>query len=388
MRKYNPQMWITLLGAMLALLLAGCGANLGKTVKVSDQQRAKYDSLSVADAIIALEKRVKEAKQANMPLFAPNYFLEASEVLSEAQKSAAKKPKNELLSEVAKGDAILDKGEAMMLVVQNRFAKEIELKGLLDKVNAAGIYPKEYEKVVAELSSLIEKVELEKADKIDQDKDNLIKAMQALDIKSVQYTTLHASDLINLDTKSKGGEKQAPATLATALEAYKYAESHIAQAPHDEETVQRMGEEALFAARHARHVNDQVAMFQNQFKISVEAIVLQQEKQLLDISNGLGHKDLRDQPIEKQAAALAVAASQLVQAKEALEQPKTETKSVTANEQIQVLEKKLKEANDALEQANGLVAARDAQIKMLNITITSMEGQGSAPEEKAPAAVR
>ena len=85
------------------------------------------------------------------------------------------------------------------------------------------------------------------------------------------------------------------------------------------------------------------------------------------------------QPIEKQAATLAVAASQLVQAKEALEQPKTETRSVAANEQIQELEKKLKEANDALEQANGLLAARDAQIKMLNITITSMESQGKAP---------
>ena len=385
MRKHEPQIWMNVISGVFALLLAGCAANVGKSVKVSDEQRARYDSLSVTDAIAALEKRVAAAKLANMPFFAPNYFIEASEVLSEAQKSSTKKPKNALLGDVAKGDAILDKGEAMMAVVQNRFAAEIELKGLLDKFNAAGIYPREYEKVVNQLSSLIQIVELEKADKIDKDKDELIKTMQALDVKTVQYTALHASELINLDTKSKNGEKQAPATLAIALEAYKYAENRIAQTPHDEESVQRAREETLFAARHARYVNEQVLSLQNQFKASVEAIVLQQEKQLLDIATALEHKDLRDQPIEKQAAALAIAASQLVQAKEALAQPKVETKSVSANDRIQELEKKLKDANEALEQANGVLAARDAQIRMLNVTITSMDSQGKAPIESKTA---
>ena len=389
MRKNEHQIWALILSGLLVLLLAGCAANVGKTIKVSDEQRAKYDALSVTDAIVALEKRVTAAKKANMPLFAPNYFLEASEVLSEVQKSSTKKSKNVLISEIAKGDALLDKGELMMAVVQNRFAKEIELKGLLDKFNAVGIFPKEYEKIASELSSLIEKVELEKSDKIDKDKDELIKAMQALDIKTVQYTALHASDVINLDTKSRNGEKQAPATLVIALEAYKYAENRIAQAPHDEESVQRAGEEALFAARHARYVSDQVLNLQNQFKVSVEAIVLQHEKHLLDIANGLGHKDLRDQPIDKQAAALAMVASELVQAqaKEAQAQPQVETKPLVMTDQIQELEKKLKEANDSLNEANGLVAARDAQIKMLNITITSMDGQNTAPVESKTAEV-
>ncbi|MBI3775852.1 MAG: hypothetical protein HY273_09920, partial [Gammaproteobacteria bacterium] len=306
--------------------------------------------------------------------------------LSEAQKSATKKPKNELISDVSKGDAILDKGEAMMAIVQSRFAKEIELKALLDKFNAAGIYPKEYEKVVSDFSSLIEKVELEKADKIDNDKDDLIKAMQALDIKSVQYTTLHASEVINLDTKSKGGEKLAPATFTIALEAYKNAENRIAQVPHDEDAVQSAGEEALFAARHARNVNEQVLMYQNQFKISVEAIVLQQEQQLLEIANGLAHKDLRDQPLDKQATTLATAASQLVQAREAL--AKAEIKPDAANERIHELEKKLSElesklseTTENLEQVNALLAARDAQIKMLNVTITGKDGQSKAPAD-------
>ena len=383
MRKHEHKVWSMAVSSLLALLLVGCATNVGKSVKVSEQQRARYDALSVTEAISALEKRVAEAKRANMPFFAPNYFIEASEVLSEAQKTSAKKPKNALISEIAKGDAILDKGETMMVVVQNRFAKEIELKVLLDKFNAAGIYPKEYEKIISELSSLMEKVELEKADKIDRNKEELIKAMQALDIKTVQYTALHASDLINVDTRNKNGEKQAPATLAVALEVYKQAENRIAQAPHDEASVQRAGEEALFAARHARHISEQVVSLQNQFKVSVEAIVLQQEKHLLEISNALGHPDLRDQPIEKQVAALVIAVGQ--QGKDA--QTKVATRATAANDLVQELEKKIKDANSALQQANGLLMAQEAQINVLRITVADLERQAKAPVKPQTAGV-
>lgn len=380
MHKHEYKVWSVMVGSLLALLLAGCATNVGKSIKVSEQQRARYDALSVTDAINALEKRIAEARRANMPFLAPNYFIEAFEVLSEAQKTSTKKPKNVLISEIAKGDAILDKGETMMAVIQNRFAKEIELKGLLDKFNAVGIYPKEYEKVISELSSLIEKVELEKADKIDRNKEELIKAMQALDVKTVQYTALHASDIINIDTKNKNGEKQAPATLAIALEVYKQAEQRIAQAPHDDAAVQRAGEEALFAARHARHISEQVLSLQNQFKISVESIVLQQEKHLLEISNALGHRDLRDQPIDKQVAALVIAVGQ--QGKDV--QAKLETKTAVANDQLQELEKKLKEANTALQQANGLVATQDARIKELDAKVAELQRQAKAPAAVEP----
>lgn len=378
MRKCEHQIWIMVLGGLCTLLLAGCASHIGKNIKISEEQRAKYDALPVTGAITALEKRVLQAKQINMPFFAPNYFIEAAEILSEVQKAPEKKPKNALISAIAKGDAMLDKGEAMMLVVQNQFAREIELKALLDEFNAAAIYPAEYEKVILELSSLIEKVELEKADKIDQDQAALIKAMQALDIKTVQYTALHASDVINAEAKNKNGEKLVPLTFGVALEAYKYAENRIAQTPHDAGIVQRAGEEALFAARHARHIIEQVLNLQNQFDISVEAIVLQQEKHLFEIASALGHRDLRDQPLDQQVVALISAAGQLLQGAEA--------KPTTGLDQIYALEKKLKEVTHALEQANRQLAAQQARIKMLDAIHIKPSTQ--ITEKKSPDAPR
>ena len=386
MHAQKHHAWVFIFGGLLSLLLAGCAANVGKSIKVSNEQLAKYDTLSATDAIAALEKRVNEAKSVNMPFLAPDYFREASEILSDAQKSSAKKSKNDLISDIAKADAILDKGQTMMAIVQNRLANELELKNQLDKDNAAKIYPKEYEKSVSELSSLIEKVELEKADKIDKDKIELLKTMQALEIKTVQYTALHESEVINENTQSKDGEKQAPATLAEALRVYQDAKNRIAQAPHDEASVKRAGDEALFAARHARYVSERVLVLQNKFKESVEPIVLEEEKRLLDISTALGHKDPRDQPIEKQAEEIAQAAGEIVQG----QQMSKQTVGV-ANDQSKVMEKRLKEANDAMQQANAQLAekdaqlsGKDAQLKILNDQIAQLEEQNkSLVEAKA-----
>ena len=170
MNAQQHHAWSFFIGGLLSLLLAGCAANVGKTIKVSDEQLSKYGTLSAADAIAGLEKRVSEAKNADMPFFAPNHFRGASEILINAQKSPDKKPKNELIGDIAKADAILDKGQTMMAIVQTRFVNELALKSQMDKDNVAKTFPKEYEKSVSELSNLIEKVELEKADNIDKDK--------------------------------------------------------------------------------------------------------------------------------------------------------------------------------------------------------------------------
>jgi len=377
-RKHHA--WVYIFGGLLSLLLAGCAADVGKTVKVSDAELAKYGTLSAADAVAALEKRLNDAKAANMPFFAPDYFRGASEILSDAQKSPEKQPKDELIGNIAKADAILDKGQTMMAIVQSRLVNELAMKDQLDKDNVAKVFPKEYDKSISDLSDLIEKVELEKADNLDKDKIELVKMMQALDVKTIQYIALHDSEVINEDTQSKDGEKQAPATFAEALRVYQDAGNRISQAPHDKESVQHAGADALFAANHARYVNERVVALQNQIKKSIEPIVLEEEKRLLDISTALGHKDVRDQPIDRQAEELAQIAGKIVQG-----QQKSSQAIGAVNGQIKTLEASLKNANDALQQANAQISdksaqlsAKDAQLKALSDQVAQLEEQNKS----------
>jgi len=305
-----------------------------------------------------------------MPFFAPDYFRGASEILGDVRKSPEKKPKNELISDIAKADAILDKGQATMAIVQSRLVNELAMKNQLDKDNVAKVYPREYEKSLGELSSLIEKVELGKEDNLDKDKMALIKMMQALDVKAIQYTALHESEVINEDTQSKDGEKQAPATLAEALRVYQDAGNRISQAPHDEELVKLAGADALFAALHARYVNGRVLALQNQIKKSIEPVVLEEEKRLLDISTALGHKDVRDRPIEKQAEELAQVAGEIARG-----QQKSRQAIRAINDQTNVFEMRLKEANDAMHQAETKLIEKDAQLSDKNAKLSEKDAQ-------------
>ena len=372
MHAQKQHVWLIILGGLLGLLLAGCATNVGETVKVSDEQLAKYDALSVTDAVAALEKRINDAKAADMPFFAPDYFREASEILSDAQKSAPdvqksadKEQKDDLIGRIAKAVAILDKGHTMTVIVQSQLVNELAMKKQMDADNVAKVFPSEYDDSISDLSDLIEKVELQKTDNLDKNKIELLKTMQALDVKTIQYTTLHDSEAINEDTQSKDGDKQAPVTLAKALSVYQDAENRISQAPHDKALVQRAGADALFAARHARYVNERVVALQNQIKKAIEPVVIGEEKRLLGISAALGHRDVRDLPIEKQAEELAQAASAITQSQKAVE---------AVNDQTKVLE-------ENLQQTKAQLAEKDEQLKILSDKVAQLEAQNRPPDK-------
>ncbi len=371
------------LGLVCAVLLAACATPVASNIKVSEAHTAKYSELSALDVVATLEKNVNEAKSANMPFLAPNYFREAAQVLSECQSALGNKTKDVLVSNAAKGEAILEKGREVMAIVQYRFAKELELKAQLDEHNAAKLLPKDYEKVTGDFSKLIEKVEREQPDNIDKEKESLLKEMLDLVIKAVQESALHESEVINADNKKKNADKQVPITYADALKVYQEAKTQIAAAHHDKKLVQRLGQEALFAAHHAQQVNDRVALLQTQLKISssgsvalstttatvaaassetqveskpvaaekitLEKIVLQEEDRLQGIATALGLKDLRDQSFEKQVEEIKHAAT------EATHRPDGDAIK-------RDFETRLKAANDATQQLGAELNAKDQQI--------------------------
>lgn len=408
---------------LIALFLAGCATPVSTNIKPSAANVAKYNDLSELNVVATLEKNVNEAKSANMPFLAPNYFREATQILSECQTSLGNKSKEVLVSNAAKGDAILEKGRAVMAIVQYRFAKELEYKAQLEEHNAPKLLPKDYEKVIGELSGLIDKVEREQPENIDKEKEALLKAMLDLVIRSVQEGALHESELINTDSKLKNADKQAPVTYAEALRVYQESKSRIAAAHHDKALVQRLGEQAIFAARHAQQVNERVAMLQTQLKVSTagsaaaggvmagsnsgtkasvqaegkptgtervtaEKIVLQEEDRLLAISTALGLKDLRDLSLEKQVDTIRRAATDAANRPNgAATSQDFEARLEAANNGIQQgvaelaqkdkllseKDKQLLEKEKKLTEKDKQLAEKDSQIKTLKKKISTMK---------------
>ncbi len=399
---------------LIALSLAGCMMPAITNIKPTTENVAKYKGLSALEVVAALEKNVNKAEEAGMPFLAPNYFREARQVLSESKSALTGGMTREVaVNNAAKGDAILEKGRSIMEIVKYRFSKELELKGQLQEENAPKLLPKEYAAVIEELSRLITKVEREQPGNIDRDKRDLLKSMSALVIKAVQVGVLRESETINEESQKNNAEKQAPLTYAEALHVYQDSMSGIAAGYQDKALVKRLGEAALFAAHHAKYVNERVALLQAQLKISVsfrpaaagimknggaqagtpadgkspdagevtvEQIVLQEENRLLAISTALRLPDLRDQPLEKQVETIKrTSAETSLQAYGA-----RSDKAGKGNRQglgnlekktrlLEEKDKQLAEKDRQIALKNKELARRNAQIKALKNKLRTME---------------
>ena len=394
------------INVLFAIFLAGCVAPVSTNIKPSPATVAKYNDLSDLNVVATLEKNVNDAKSANMPFLAPSYFREASQILSESQRALGNKSRDVLVNNAAKGDAILEKGRAVMAIVQYRFARELDYKAQLEEYSAPRLLPREYEKVIGGLSGLIEKVEREQPENIDNEKEALLRSMLDLVIKTVQEGALRESQLINDDSKVKNADKQAPVTYAEALHVHQDAKSRIATAYRDKELVQRLGAQATFAARHAQQINERVAMLQAHLKISpagetiivggamasagnngapvnaqidgkpavperltLEKVVLQEEDRLLAISNAMGLKDMRDLPLEKQAEAIKHAAT------DAANQPNGVATT-------QDFEARLEAANNGIQQGLAELAQKDKQLAEKDKQLTEKEKQLTEKEKQ------
>jgi hypothetical protein len=395
---------LTLIG-----LLAACATPINtNTLKPSEAQLAKYQDMSALDIVTSLENSVRTAKLDGMSFMSPNYYAQASQALSGAQNGLSSQPKDQLIQQAARGEVILDKGRAIMAVVQYRFAEELAVKLQLDRLNTEQILPKPYASVMSDFSELVSVVEHEKNDNIDKKKGVLLRDLHSLEVQAVQEGALHSSDIINTENKNNNAEKQIPATYAEAIRVYADAQKQIAAAPHDGGLVQRLNAQSLFAARHAQQLNERVTELQNQFKgIAskpalavglaaanvnlqtnasttiemgiIEKIALQEEARLAAISSALGYKDVRDMGVEKQAQALQRVAS--------------DTASLAKNEaglaKATVLEDRLQNATDTSKKAveqlaekDQLLAKQAVEIAQLTAKIATLETVRSSPSTK------
>jgi hypothetical protein len=188
MHLYKNSVWLLFIGALFALLLAGCATSLGDNIMIPVGELAMYEATPKVKSIEHMERNMLQARKGNVPFLAPHYFREASDIFNLA-KSA---PDKVTTAQLAKADVLLDQGEKMSGTIKQTFARQLELKAMLDSNGANELYPWEYKSVISRLSRLMEKVELNLPGKSDAENEDLSKNMQALYDK-----TLHSSSLNN-----------------------------------------------------------------------------------------------------------------------------------------------------------------------------------------------
>lgn len=324
--------------------LAACASGGGHSVKVTEDDVAKFNLMSAEEVVSSLEKSLQEAREQNLPFYTPGFFKDAESIHKDVKQGLGKKKsKDDIIREVAKAERLLSQAKIKKKDIEAELGDLLTINDSLIKLDAPKIFDKEYKSVSNDLSDLIEKIEKNKTDKLEKGKVKVLKRLVDLEVKSIKYDSLHEAELINAHAKVKNAAKLARAIYTEAIETYQKSEIQIEQHPHDKEKVAEAKSQALFSARHALNVTDRVISLEAEFKKSPESVIVAEEWRLLDVSQAINKADYRDKSISEQVSEIVGSINKL----------NADIAAVSKNaEKIAGMEKQLKEKEDALSVAN------------------------------------
>lgn len=291
---------------IVASALAGC-ATFNKPGEFSEEELklSQYATMTSVDAVRKLEQNYKSSINSDLPVFAPKHYSTAGKALDEAQNLLSQNgPRDQIVHKVAVGHAVLRNADHVVEKVKETLSDELELKNKLESLNTDAVYSTEYGSLLDRLNQVIQSIEAGKTD-VAENREKLIKDMQQLEQKARRYNAMHEPEEILKRVKYSGGEKLAPLTYREAVEVFKRAEEFIKQNPTYETGIEQVGREALFAAKRALYITQEVAALSQKMNLSPEQIVLDEEYRLHRIAREITHKDFRDHPIEVQSELLA-----------------------------------------------------------------------------------
>lgn len=294
------------LALFVASAISGC-ATLNQPGEFSDEELklSHYATMTSADAVRKLEENYKTTVTTDLPVYAPQHLSTVSKALHDAKNLLSKDgSRDEIVRKVAVGHAVLKNADRVAEKVKETLSNELELKNKLDTLETNNVYVSEYGGLVERLNKIIQSVEAGKTE-VTENREKLIQDMQRLEQKARRYNAMHEPEEILKRVKYSGGETLAPLTYKEAVEVFNRAEEFIKQNPTYDTGIEQVGKEALFAAKRALYITQEVAALGQKFKLSPEQIVLDEEYRLHRITREISNKDFRDHPLEVQSELVA-----------------------------------------------------------------------------------
>ena len=284
--------------------ISGC-ATLNEPAKEKIDVSA-YSSLTTVDAVKKLETNLKQSQANELAVFAPKHYSTADKALAEARTLISKnEPRDQVVQKVAVASAVLKNGDMVMRKVKDILEDQLVVKKKLDSLQTKKVYRSEYGSLEERLNNIIREIENGDITNTEQNRGKLLQDLQKLERRSIRYNAMHEPEEILKRVKYRGGETLAPLTYNDALAVFQRAEQFIAQNPNYETGIEQMGQEALFAAKRALYITEQVSSLSQKVSISLEQVVLDEEYRMYRIARELDSTDLRDNPLEMQSEQLA-----------------------------------------------------------------------------------
>lgn len=302
--------WIR--GPLLALLACtGCAVNIEKFAP-DEGAIARFDRMTTIEAIKEVNEQLNKAQQSRLEFYAPEHYDLAAKALAQAREFlATNSPRETVVQKVALAEAVLNSADTVARSMKVAMGPELEIKDRLDALNAPKVFGREYGSLVERLGQIIRKLENGQNSDAKRSRENLIPDLQALEARAVVYNALHEAEETIKRVSYRGGEKLAPITFKEATEVLRQADEYIRANIQNRAAIEQISHEALFAAKRALHVTEEVASLGGKVNLSLEQIVLDEEYRLFRVARAISAEDVRNHPLEVQSELLAKNAKEL-----------------------------------------------------------------------------
>ena len=350
MKSAGPRInWAIQTWLLVVLACTGCAVSVEKFAP-EEGDIARFDRMTTLEAIKEVNSQLDKAQQTKLEFYAPEHFDLAAKALAEARAFlAANSPREAVVQKVAVAEAVLKSGDSVARSMKTVLAAELEVKDHLESLNAPKVFGREYESLVDRLNQIIRKVETGQSGAAKTSRDELFSDMQALEARTVVYIALHEAEETIKRVSYRGGEKLAPLTFKEASEVLSRADKFIRANTHNRAAIAQISNEALFAAKRALYVTEEVASLGGKMNISLEQVVLDEEYRLFRVARAVSGEDVRNHPLEEQSEWLAKNVKELAE------------KAQSQDQLVNALRDSLGDARDSATQISQI----DSQLRQL-----------------------
>lgn len=268
-------------------LITGC---------VGDQQRLTPDEINSNFEVIAtLKKELTAAEENGIDVFAPEGFLEAKRLYTEAFKMAGEGKGDQPVYLANKGLSALAKAKSDAMRTQEIMWEVIDVRQRARKAGAPELFREEYkatEKKLAEANRLIEEGSIAKAKDL---RPSLINSYNEIEIDALKKGVISLAKASVQQAKAKDADDHAPATYRKAETELNMATSILETDRTQTEKANAHAKLATEMANRATEITELARTFKRR-KYSMEDMILWYQKQLFEINKPLSSELDFEQP--------------------------------------------------------------------------------------------
>ncbi len=342
---------IAMISLFIFVTLTGCSGPALKVapVAISDNPSSK---------IFQLEETLTEGRTQQIHVLSPTWYAKAESYLDKARYGLANNDSVAgILQNAAYGHANFDKAKEYALIAQSAISKAIKARELANAAGAASLGD-DYQKLEYEFTALTADIENNNLARAEKNESKVAKGFADLELRAIKENTLGEVRNLLVANIDKGAEKLAPKTLQETQKALADADLFITQQRYERAEMQNKANAALFQAQRLGQI---MAMSHSLKTMLPEDISLRHESHLSQITNKLGGRDFRNEPVDLQMQGIIESVISLQDdnqyLKEQHQQAKDEIDSL--KQQIDVLEGQSKNA----QREHELIALQEKETK-------------------------